>query len=114
MRAGDNLVDTVRTRYLCTMSTPEAEITPAVLLQHMQRLHETLRADIQGLGVRMDRLEQRMDRVEQRLDRGEQRIDRLERNLTQQLDGIDRRLDILEIEKLPARVTSLEKMVNGR
>jgi len=41
----------------------------------------------------------------------EGRMDRMERNLTAQIEAIDKRLDAVEIEELPKRVQKLEKMV---
>ncbi len=38
-------------------------------------------------------------------------MDRMERNLTAQIDGIDKRLDEIEIENMPKRVTALEAAV---
>jgi hypothetical protein len=41
------------------------------------------------------------------------RVDRMEANLTQQIDGIDKRLDAIEFQKLPMRVAKLEHMVKA-
>lgn len=57
------------------------------------------------------RLSDRISKVESGLIRVEQKLDAAVVNLTRQIDGIDLRLDSLEIEKLPARVAALEQAI---
>jgi RecB family exonuclease len=64
-------------------------------------------ADIrQDLLKEIKSLDSKIDGVEKRLSG---RIDRVERNLTNQIDAIDTRLDAVEIEYLPQRVSRIEK-----
>nr|WP_276718645.1 hypothetical protein [Kyrpidia tusciae] len=51
---------------------------------------------VEGLGQRLDRIEERLDQVEARLDRVEERLDRVEERLDQveaRLDRVEERLD---------------------
>lgn len=48
-------------------------------------------------------------RINQRFDAVDERFNRLERNLTFQIDAIDKRLDAVEIEYLPKRTDRIEK-----
>jgi hypothetical protein len=77
-------------------------ITLKTILDHMQNMQRTLLNEIAKLGSRVGGVEIRMDRLETR-------IDRMETNLTAQIDGIDKRLDAIEIETLPQRVKAIEK-----
>lgn len=82
----------------------DADITPAVLLQHMQAMEGRLMHKI-------DTVDQKVEHLEVRMDRMDAKMDRMERNLTNQIDAIDKRLDEIEIELLPKRVKALERAV---
>lgn len=73
----------------------EQGITLGIILEHLRAMESRIR--------------ERFENVEFRLDRVELGQQRLERNLTAQIDAIDKRLDPVEIEHLPKRVTRLEK-----
>jgi len=87
----------------------DEDITPKVLLEHMQNMQRVLMERMDGLDQYMGGLDQKIDNAEKKLI---YRIDKLEINLTQQIDGIDQRLDTIEIEKLPQRVTALEALAH--
>ena len=83
-------------------SSSEPDITPKILLEHIQQMGQTLQQlDLRGVETRLSG----------RMDELERRIDRVERNLSTQIDGIDRRLDEIEIEGLPSRVATLEQKI---
>ncbi|MDD4628671.1 MAG: hypothetical protein PHE68_04755 [Candidatus Peribacteraceae bacterium] len=73
--------------------TPRTCVTPTVLLQHMQGMEQRLTSRMDGLGNKMDRMHV---------------------NLSAQIDAIDQRLDVIEIENLPKRVAKLERVVGIR
>lgn len=50
-----------------------------------------------------------MGHIESRMNRLEDKMERVHRNLSSQLDAIDKRLDAVEIEFLPKRVQRIEK-----
>ncbi len=83
----------------------DQDITPAILLQHMQKMHgEVL--------IRLDRVEQ--DLVIVKTDLGVVREDvrflKGKANvLATGLENIDARLDAIELEFLPKRVAKLEE-----
>lgn len=56
-----------------------------------------------------DRINKRFEQVGFRLERIESDQQRMERNLTRQIDGVDKRLDEMEIAKLPQRVARIEE-----
>lgn len=66
-------------------------------------------ADEITLGTIMEHLQALEMRMNKRFDNVDGRIDRLERNLTRQIEAIDKRLDAVEIEQLPKRVSRIEK-----
>jgi hypothetical protein len=80
-------------------------ITLKTVLDHMQNMQTVLTQEIrqgdQSLARRIDDLDKRLST----------RIDHLQANLTTQIDGIDKRLDEMEIQKLPNRVAKLEVAV---
>mgnify|MGYP001595784984 CR=1 FL=1 len=76
------------------MAWNDSDITPAVLLQHMQGMKYELKQDIHGLAKRMDRFEERMDQLEHKVDRGFA-------HLTVRIGNIDERLDEIEVGELP-------------
>jgi predicted nuclease with TOPRIM domain len=75
----------------------DPEITPKVLLDHLQAMSQSLREEIRAVRADVRQVGERVDRVE--------------RNLTAQIDALDRRLDELEVQTLPRRVTALEAKV---
>lgn len=78
---------------------PDDEITPKVLLEHLQQMELRI-----GLKVEAVRVELKADIVDLR-----QKVERMERNLSGQMETIDERLDAIEIERLPRRVGVLEQ-----
>jgi len=78
------------------------------VLDHVQNMQRVLTQEIRGGDQSLAR---RIDNLDKRLTK---RMDRMETNLTTQIDGIDKRLDAIEIEKLPQRVTKLEAAVGLR
>lgn len=74
---------------------PDSDITLGTILEHMRGMEE--------------RIGQRFENVACRLDRLELGQQRLERNLTAQIDAIDKRLDAVEIEHLPKRMSRVER-----
>jgi hypothetical protein len=71
-------------------------ITNRVLLEHMQAMRHAI--------------EMRMDRMEKRIDR----LDGNVRLIFIQISNIDERLDEIELEELPRRVTALERKSGSR
>jgi hypothetical protein len=87
-------------------------VTPAVLLDHMRGMEHRLKEDFRrGMKQEIGGVRGELKATENRLM---VRIDRAERNLTFQIDAVDQRLDAIEIENLPKRVTRLEKVVRIR
>jgi hypothetical protein len=81
-------------------SMAENDITLGTVMQHMQHLHGIVLAHF--------------DRLEAKFDQLETKVDRNHINLSSQIEAIDKRLDSIEIEALPRRVTVLEKKVGIR
>ena len=73
------------------------DITPKVLLEHMQNMQRVL-----GGKIDQNRLELKAD-----IQRVERKVDILKVGV----DNIDKRLDAIEIENLPKRVAVLEAAV---
>jgi hypothetical protein len=69
----------------------------------------TLGAVMEHLRAMEGRINKRFESADLRLERIESGQQRMERNLTRQIDGIDKRLDEIEIEKLPERVDRIEQ-----
>lgn len=67
------------------------DITLKTILEHMRVMEDRLLTEIQE--VRSD-----LGATEARLNT---RIDRMEHNLTTQIDGLDRRLDDIEVSQIP-------------
>ncbi len=90
------------------MTNDDTEITPKLLLEHMQAMQVDLSRKIDTMAGRVDALAEgmgnRITRVEDSIQRLERKID----TLTIGVDAIDARLDAIEIEKLPHRVKILE------
>lgn len=82
----------------------DADITPAILLQHMQAMRADFSMQIQAMERR---IMQKFDEINVRLDKLEHKVDLL----FVQIDNIDKRLDDIEIELLPKRVAVLEVAV---
>ena len=81
----------------CLMAQQDSDITPAILLKHMQAMEQRLGGRIDGVKNDVQRLEIKSDRSHALL--------------SNQIATIDQRLDAVEIEYLPKRVTRLEKVV---
>ncbi|MDB4979116.1 MAG: hypothetical protein JWM56_1302 [Candidatus Peribacteria bacterium] len=86
----------------------DTDITPKILLQHMQAMqaalidrmnvmHGSLQKDIVAVQGEVHILRTEHQRLERKID-----------TLTLGVDSIDARLDTIEIEKLPQRVKALE------
>jgi hypothetical protein len=71
----------------------------------------SLKTVLDHLSAMEQRLAGRFDTVEKRFGQVDQKLQVVEANLTRQIDGIDRRLDEMEIQKLPSRVAALEVTV---
>lgn len=84
----------------------EEEITLKTVLDHIQAMGAQLRQQMTEVEGRVIK---RMDQIEGRLSRLEETVAKNHRNLTQQIDAIDKRLDEIEIESLPQRVTRIEE-----
>ncbi len=83
------------------MTNDDIEITPKILLEHMQAMQASLSGKIdalaEGMGMRITKVEDGIQRLERKID-----------TLTIGVDAIDARLDAIEIERLPQRVSVLE------
>ena len=77
----------------CAMN--DKDITLRTILDHMRGLE--------------DRVMKKFEQVDFRLERLQTDQQRMERNLTRQIDAIDKRLDEIEIEKLPQRLERIEQ-----
>lgn len=66
-------------------------ITSAVLLDHMRGMEGRLHTEIKEVRLDLRSTEARL------IDR----IDRVERNLTVQIEGLDHRLDDIEVSQIP-------------
>jgi hypothetical protein len=84
----------------------DGEIALKTVINHMQALAEQSRTQIKEM---CDRFSKRFDQVEFQLERLEVEQQRMERNLTRQIDAIDKRLDEIEIAKLPQRMARVEE-----
>ena len=81
------------------MANESENIDVKMLLEHMQGMERRLIKRIDGVETKLSK----------RIDGLEDRIYRVATNLTLQIDGIDKRLDNIEIETLPERVVVLEQ-----
>ncbi len=94
------------------MTNDETEITPKLLLDHMQTMQATFVSQIAVLSGRIDGIHSSLrQQIEGNHAEMKGEIARLERKidtLTLGVDSIDARLDAIEIEKLPHRVAVLE------
>ena len=68
----------------------------------------TLKTVLEHIAAMEQRLSGRLGGVETRLGGVERRIEALDASLSQQIDGIDKRLDEVEIEQLPKRMAVVE------
>jgi predicted nucleic acid-binding Zn-ribbon protein len=78
-------------------------ITLQTVLEHMQNMQQTLSGQIREIRETMA--------TKTDLQHLEVKVDRNHASLTQQIDALDQRLDAIEIENLPKRVTKLEQVV---
>lgn len=90
------------------MTHSDEPITLKVILDHMHAIKYELKHDIQTLRIE---LTDKINGVGARVDRLENRLERVALNLSAQIAAIDDRLDKVEIEDLPKRVRKLEKAV---
>lgn len=100
------LTSTLLFPYRRGMPEPESEITPKVLLDHLQAVGQALGQQISAVRAELHAVEQRLG---DRIRHLEGRVARSETTLSQQIDGIDKRLDELEIVQSPRRVAALEQ-----
>ena len=98
-----------------TIPTMADEITLKTVLDHIAAMEQRLsgrfggvESNLSGVEKSIVELSGRVEGVEGRLARVEKKLQLVEVNLSRQIDGIDRRLDEIEIEQLPKRVTALE------
>lgn len=84
------------------------EITLKTVLEHMTAMEQRLAGRLGGVESRLGAVETRINGVETRLGGVERRIESLDASLSRQIDGIDKRLDEVEIERLPKRMAVVE------
>lgn len=77
------------------MNPKDNDITPAILLQHMQGMEQRIMTRIDGLEAKHDNLEVKVDRIEAKVDRNHSQT-------MVALDNIDSRLDDIEVVQVPA------------
>ena len=77
------------------------EITLKTVLDHMTAMEQRLSGRFNGVDARLSAIEGRLGGIEQKLSHAEAK-------LSWQIDAIDKRLDGIEIEKLPKRIARLE------
>lgn len=87
------------------------EITLRTVLEHMTAMEQRLAGRLGGVELRLGAVETRISGVESRLGSVERRIDALDASLSRQIDGIDKRLDEVEIERLPKRLAVVEAAI---
>ncbi len=78
----------------------DQDITPAILLRHMQAMESRIMERFGKVDARFAQVDARFAKLEHRMD-----------VLTTGVDNIDKRLDDIEIELLPKRVAALEEAV---
>ncbi|MBU0766404.1 hypothetical protein KKF55_01290 [Patescibacteria group bacterium] len=100
------------------MQKKDEDITPAVLLDHIQYMQRTLTVEIKKNREEIKKNSEEIKKNREGISKNSvsiqnngERIDRLRVNLTGQLDGIDKRLDEIEIEQIPKRIKVLEEAV---
>ncbi len=79
----------------------DPDITLKMVMDHLLVMQGTLQAEIRS--VRSDLMDE--------IGKVYVRINRLETNLSTQIDGIDSRLDGIELESLPQRLKTVEHIV---
>ena len=107
------MVENGKSTIRCPMAQQDSDITPAILLQHMQGMERRLREDFRAeIGLAKGDLQTQMSALKIELFRKiEYEVTRAKDQLTVQIDGVDQRMDAVESEYLPKRVTRLEKAV---
>lgn len=75
------------------MSSNDNDITPAILLRHMQAMEGRMRTDFSNAILASE------DRLRTDFSR---KIEATERNIIRQIDAVDGRLDDLEVVEVPA------------
>ena len=76
------------------MAAPSSDITPKILLEHMQGMQQALTREIQ-------RVDGKVDVLAEKIDANEGRAEQRHAVVIAALDNIDERLDVIEIEELP-------------
>jgi len=77
----------------------DKDITLGTILEHMRGMEQRMTTQLHEVDGRLTK----------RLDSLEVGLDRVHRNLSSQIDAIDKRLDAIEIEYLPKRVSRIEQ-----
>lgn len=77
----------------------ESDITLGTILEHMRGMESRIMAELHETDGRLTK----------RIDSLEANLVRIHRNLSGQIDQLDKRLDAIEIEELPKRVTRIER-----
>jgi len=80
------------------------EITLKTVIEHIQAQGVEFRGEFRKVQERIDVLSTTINNLRETVERNH-------RNLTVQIDAIDKRLDAIEIENLPRRITTLERSV---
>ena len=80
------------------------EITLKTIVDHIQAQGMEFRGEFRSVHERLDGLSTKIDNLRDTVERNH-------RNLTAQIDAIDKRLDAIEIENVPQRVATLERSV---
>lgn len=80
------------------------EITFKTVIEHIQAQGVEFRGAFRAVNERIDALSTQVGTLRESVERNH-------RNLTTQINAIDKRLDAIEIENLPRRVATLERSV---
>ncbi len=90
----------------------ESDITLKMIMNHLHSMQAGLHAEMRVLHADlMGEIGKVRSDLMGEIGTVHGRIDRLETNLTRQIDGIDKRLDAIEIENLPKRMRKVEQAV---
>jgi hypothetical protein len=89
--------------------THKSEITSAVLLDHMRGMENRLAGRIDALESDVGGIRSDMKNFEKKVDGKFEVVNRKLEIMNIGIDNIDKRLDAVEIENLPRRVTKIER-----
>ena len=92
------------------MAHKDDDITPAILLQHMQGMEQRINAQVGTVEKKVDNLAIKVDNLAIKVGNLEVKVDRNQAFLTMQLDNIVERLDDIEVVQVP----TLKKAVGMR